>query len=501
MQKTFPGGTGPVDYDVVVVGGGPAGSTTATLVAQDGHRVLLLEKEQFPRYQIGESLLPATIHGICRLLGVSEELAEAGFTTKRGGSFRWGRNPNVWTFAFSVSPQLAGPADYAFQVERMKFDKILLDNASRCGVTVRYRCQAVEVLREGDRVTGVLYTDDTGVERVTTSKWLIDASGNTSRLRDSVGGHRSMSPDFRSVALFGYFAGGKRLPAPNSGNILSASFPSGWIWYIPLARDLTSVGVVVRSDHVHRLHGDKRAAYHQMIAECPIVHDYLKGVPPATTPPYDRLRTRRDYSYHHTTLWSPGMALVGDAAMFVDPVISTGVHLATYGGLLAARAVNTALAGDIEEAACFAEYEARMRREYRKIYDFLVAFYETHDEQAYFRAAQHVTGRTGDPLEAFVDLVGGIASHDKALPDGSPLSADAKDIDAIIGRTHDDGDVIGLHHVPVIAEALGETIAMRQLRPGKPEHDGNPLLDRGLGVSADGRRWTIPARAVDTPPT
>lgn len=500
MQQQPPAGSESAEYDVIVVGGGPAGSTAATVIAQDGHRVLLLEKEQFPRYQIGESLLPATIHGICPLLGVSDELAAAGFTTKRGGSFRWGRNPNVWTFAFSLSPQLAGPTDYAFQVERMKFDKILLDNASRCGVTVRYRHSAVGVIREGGRVTGVRYTEDTGVEHVATSRWVIDASGNTSRLRDNVGGSREMSPDFRSIALFGYFSGGKRLPPPNSGNILSASFPSGWIWYIPLAEDLTSVGVVVRSDHADRLRGDKRAVYHQMIAECPIVHDYLDGVPTATTPPYDRLRTRRDYSYNHTRLWCPGMALVGDAGLFVDPVISTGVHLATYGGLLAARAVNTALAGDIDEAACFTEYEERISSEYHKIYNFLVAFYETHDEQAYFREAKRVTGREGDPREAFVDLVGGISSRDGALPNGTPLSAEAKDIDAMIGRTRNEGDdAVGLHHVPVIAEALGESIAMRQLRPGSPEHDGNPLFDDGLGVSADGRRWTVSTPAAGLP--
>ncbi|MEU7769393.1 tryptophan 7-halogenase [Nocardia sp. NPDC049190] len=489
-----------VDYDVIVVGGGPAGSTTATLIAQEGHRVLLLEREQFPRYQIGESLLPATIHGICPLLGVSEEVAAAGFTTKRGGSFRWGRDPGVWTFAFSLSPQLAGPSDYAYQVERMKFDKILLDNAARCGVTVKYRHQAVGVLRSGGRVCGVRHFDGAGVEHQTTSRWVIDASGNTSRLRDAVGGYRQMSPDFRSVALFGYFAGGKRLAPPNSGNILSAAFPSGWIWYIPLAKDLTSVGVVVRRDHVDRLRGDRRAAYHQMIAECPIVHSYLDGVPTATTPPYDQLRVRKDYSYHHTELWCPGMALVGDAGLFVDPVISTGVHLATYGGLMAARAVNTALAGELDEVTCFDEYEARIRHEYERIYNFLLAFYETRDEQGYFREAKRVTGRQGAPVEAFVDLVGGISSRDDALPDNSGLSAEARDIDAMINHARGDGDdIVGLHHVPVVEAALGGTIAMRQLRPGNPEYGGKPMFANGLGVSADGRRWVIPAGTADTP--
>lgn len=491
MPAELPDGQN-VDYDVIVVGGGPAGSTTATIIAQEGHSVLLLDKEQFPRYQIGESLLPATIHGICPLLGVSEELAKAGFTPKRGGSFRWGRNPGVWTFAFSLSPQLAGPTDYAFQVERMKFDKILLDNAVRCGVAVRYQHQAIGVLRAGGRVTGVRYLDDKGVEQHALSRWVIDASGNTSRLRGEVGGHREMSPDFRSVALFGYFAGGKRLPPPNSGNILSAAFPSGWIWYIPLSENLTSVGIVVRRDQAHRLRGDKETVYRELLAECPIVNDYLSGVPLATEPPYDQLRARKDYSYHNTELWCPGMALVGDAGMFVDPVISTGVHLATYGGLMAARAVNSALAGEIDEEACFGEYEARIRSEFDKIYNFLLAFYETSDEQSYFREAKRVTGQQGTPLEAFVDLLGGISSGDDALPDNSGLSAEAKGIDFMIGKAREDGgDVVGLHHVPVVAAALGGTISMRQMRAGNPENGGLPLFDNGLGVSADGRRWAV----------
>src|SRR6266700_6836547 len=119
------------EADVVVVGGGPGGSTLATPVAMRGHRVVLLEKEKFPRWQIGESLLPSTVHGVCRLTGVADELAKAGFTKKRGGTQRWGANPEPWTFAFSVVPGSLEKKSYDYQVERSKFDEILIDHARR----------------------------------------------------------------------------------------------------------------------------------------------------------------------------------------------------------------------------------------------------------------------------------------------------------------------------------------------------------------------------------
>ena len=143
------------ETDVVVVGGGPGGSTLATLVAMAGHHVVLLEKEKFPRYQIGESLLPSTVHGICRLTGVADELAKAGFTKKRGGTFRWGANPEPWTFAFSISPKMTGETSYAYQVERSKFDQILLDHARHTGVDVR----------EQHTVTGVIDDERPGPRR------------------------------------------------------------------------------------------------------------------------------------------------------------------------------------------------------------------------------------------------------------------------------------------------------------------------------------------------
>src|SRR5260221_2916419 len=175
------------ETDVVVVGGGPGGSTLATLVAMQGNRVILLEKEKFPRWQIGESLLPSTVHGVCRLTGVTDELAKAGFTKKRGGTQRWGANPKPWTFAFSVSPKMTGETSYAYQVERSKFDQILLDHARHMGVDVREQHTVTDVIDGEGRVRGVSYTDAEGNEGTIRATYVVDASGNKSRIYQRAG--------------------------------------------------------------------------------------------------------------------------------------------------------------------------------------------------------------------------------------------------------------------------------------------------------------------------
>ncbi|WP_372665918.1 tryptophan 7-halogenase [Amycolatopsis kentuckyensis] len=445
-------------FDVIVVGGGPGGSTAAGLIAADGHRVLLLEQEHLPRYQIGESLLPATVHGICALLGVRDEIERAGFVRKRGGMFRWGSSPEPWTFAFAASDRMAGPTSYAYQVERTRFDTILLRNAARLGADVREGHRALGTLRHDGRIRGVRYLDPDGQEREATARFVVDASGHTSRLHHDVGGTRSYSPDFRNLALFGYFLDGARLPEPDSGNILCAAFDAGWFWYIPLSASLTSVGAVVRRECAARVQGDQETAYRGLIEDCPLIGDLLRDARRATEPPYDRLRVRKDYSYDRTSLRCPGMVLVGDAACFIDPVFSSGVHLATYSALLAARSINSTLAGLVPEDRCFAEFEARYRKEFGLFRDFLRGFYRLRaDQRAYYRHAGRVTGR--DERTAFLDLVGGVNSSD---------------FDTF-------GDVL----------AEGAQLQLRGLL-GPAAGEEPPMFPGGLVSTPDGRRWQVP---------
>jgi FAD-dependent halogenase len=263
-------------FDLIVVGAGPGGSTLATFVAMQGYRVLLVDRETLPIYKIGESLLPSTVNGICAMLGVSEELERANFVKKYGGTFRWGRSQEPWTFAFSLSSKLRGPTSFAYQVERLKFDAILLNNAKRHGVEVREQHAALDLLVDnGGRVEGIVLRDSSGERREVRSRFVVDASGWTTVLGRHAG-QRIYTEHFRNVAVFGYFQNGGRLPPPNSGNIFSVAFDRGWFWYIPLSDTLTSVGAVIGQEYTDVLADGPEAALGHLIQECGPIENLLR---------------------------------------------------------------------------------------------------------------------------------------------------------------------------------------------------------------------------------
>lgn len=496
-QEETVSSSAPEVFDVIVIGGGPGGSTTSTLTAQQGHRVLLLEKETFPRYQIGESLLPSTVHGIARLLGVDDRLRAAGFMVKNGGTFRWGSNPVPWTFSFAVSPRLAGPTSFAYQVERMKFDQILLDNARKHGVDVRESCAVVDVADDGERVRGVRYVDADGCEHAAVATYVVDASGNRSRTYRHVGGERHYSEFFRNLALFGYFEGGKRLPAPNSGNILSAAFEDGWFWYIPLTPELTSVGAVIHREAAEKVQGDPELALYRLIDSCPLIKEYLANAERVTSGPYGELRVRKDYSYCNSRFWRTGMVLVGDAACFVDPVFSSGVHLATYSGLLAARSINSCLAGMVDEESAFQEFEQRYRREYGVFYEFLAAFYGMQaSEQSYFWEAKKITNCPLSEFEAFVELVGGVASGEASLTRPDEVAQQLVSSSHSLATAADELDdrVGALHATDVVVNAMSEAAQVQvQALLGVDAGEEAPLFANGLVSTPDGVHWVRPS--------
>lgn len=483
------------EFDVVVVGGGPSGSTVAAVVALRGRRTLVLESELFPRYQIGESLLPSTIHGICRLIGASDAVANAGFTRKRGGTFKWGSSKDPWTFAFSVSPKMAGPTAFSYQVERMKFDQILLDNASRVGAEVRQQCAATRVLEEDGRVRGVWYRDADGAEHLVRARYVVDASGHKSRIYRAVGGSREYSDYFKNLALFGYFRNAKRLPEPNAGNIFCVAFDNGWFWFIPLTPTMTSVGVVVSRELAGEIQGDPEKTLHKMIGECPLMAEYLSDAERITDGPYGQIRVRKDYSYHNSVFWRPGFALVGDAACFVDPVFSSGVHLATHGALLAGRSLNSFMEGVLDEDMALREFETRYRHEYHVFYEYLRSFYGMHaDSGSYFWEAKKVLHSSRPEAEAFVDLVGGVSSGDFTLGE---TDGEAAELARAVHRMVEGNDsLIPLLEAPVFKNAMQESekvLVRAQL--GARFNTERPLLESGLISSPDGLSW-VPSAPV-----
>jgi halogenation protein CepH len=253
----------------------------------------------------------------------------------------------------------------------------------------------------------VQYTDAQGQERRLKAHFVVDASGNQSRFFTEAG-ERVYSKLFQNVAVFGYFTGSKRLPPPNQGNILCVAFDLGWFWYIPLTDELTSVGAVIAKEHAGEIQGDIVGGLSRLIQACPMIEEYLAGATRVTEGQYGQVRVRKDYSYCNTHFWAPGLLLVGDTACFIDPVFSSGVHLATYAGLLAARSINSVLEGSVDETRAMTEFERRYRMEFGVFYDFLMGFYDMQQNtDSYFWRARRVLHTEERSNEAFIRLVAG----------------------------------------------------------------------------------------------
>ena len=485
------------EYDVVIVGAGPTGSTAATLIAQRGHSVLIIERQQFPRLRVGESLLPSSVHIFCDMLGIRDRIHEAGFMFKQGGTFRWGSDSEPWSFSFAQGGSAPG-ADYAFQVERSKFDTILLDRAREVGADVQMPAEFLSLIHEGERVVGVRYRDTEGVERTVNSKWVVDGTGLGSRMARFVG-ERTYSPHFKNVSLYGYYQH-PPLEMENPGDILCEAFDGGWMWFIPLRPDLASVGVIIAEDRAHELK-NREEAMAGYIAACPNLAERLEGgdrVRAEGCSPdneahdlcgdgpchYGHLRIVKEYAYYHDKFWTPGLVLAGDSACFADPVFSGGVHVCQYGALLAARSINTCLAGDMDEEIAFEEYERRYRREYVTFYKFLLAFYDMNqDKDSYFWTARKVMDYDGDASDAFIRLISGSHSDEHTRQDREQMQIGAG---MAIEAFFRDGEMFSMDGA---ASFQVDHDDMKRL-----ENINLPLFKDGLVASDDSLSWRQPHR-------
>ena len=396
------------DNPVIVIGGGPAGACVSALLARMGFPVALLERERFPRAHVGESLLPGSIP-ILESLGVMDEVRRARFTIKPGATMIWGTEREPWSWRFSET-HASNP--HAYQVWRPEFDAILLNNARRSGVDVR----------EGWQVTRVLF-DDNGTatavrcrpvadaaEVELQARFVVDASGQSGVLSRQLG-LREWDDFFRNLAVYGYYKGGARLPSPDAGNILIESQTDGWLWHIPLRDGWASVGAVVDAEVGQsgiREQGARRFLQSQ-IAAAPYLADMLKSAELTTEP-----EVVRDWSYRCRSLHGRGYILVGDAGCFIDPLFSSGVHLALTYAALAAAVVASALEDPTIASAAAQMYEQMYYREYGHFRELARLFYSSNrTADSYFWEARRLLDDDPalTPRQSFIQLVAGQPSR------------------------------------------------------------------------------------------
>jgi geranylgeranyl reductase family protein len=347
-------------YDVVVIGGGPSGSSVATRLAQRGRRVLLLEKERFPRFHIGESLLPCSMP-LLEQLGAMPAVRAHGFLAKYAAEFVLGDGSRRCRYAFADG--LVPGAPSAFEVDRAEFDHVLLKNAARTGVEVREEAHVSRFETTPDGVS-VTLRDDTRFE----AQILIDATGQSSLVAGKLG-MREMDHGLKNFAVFSHFEGATRYSGDREGDISVVLVPGGWWWVIPLAGGRTSVGQVGPASMLRGRKPDE-AYFHEQIAATPFLAERL-----ASAKRVEPVRTISDYSYASKRLCGERLVLVGDAGAFIDPVFSTGVYLGMVGAFKAAEAVDAALTAGRYSRREFEAYESWVRKQVDTYKKFVKGFY------------------------------------------------------------------------------------------------------------------------------
>lgn len=342
------------ECDVLVIGGGPAGSTAAALLAERGHRVTLLEKERHPRFHIGESLLPANL-ALLEKLGIKDKVHAIGIE-KWGAEFVSPCHEHTQDFAFADAWDKSMP--FAYQVRRSEFDEILIRNASAKGARVIEGCRATNLrfLPNGDGAV-IRANHDDGRMETWSSRFIIDASGRNTFL----GNHfktKRRSSKHNSAAIYGHFAGARRHQGKREGHITLFWFDHGWFWFIPLRDGITSIGVVTGPAYL-RSRGDRsvKQFFFDAIATCPALAERLEGASLVT-----EVEATGNFSYGCDRSYGPNYVLLGDAYAFIDPVFSSGVFLAMNSAFAACDAVDIHLRNPERSGSAFAQFDRVMRR-------------------------------------------------------------------------------------------------------------------------------------------
>lgn len=357
--------------DVLVIGGGPAGATTATLVAEQGYRVVLLEREALPRFHVGESLVPATYWTLQRL-GVIDQLKQSAYPKKFSVQFvtEQGKETSPFYFDDFISHE----SSQTWQVWRDQFDEMLLENAEAKGATVVDGAQVTDVLFEAERATGVRVsaTDGGAAPLKIAARVVVDATGQSTFLANRLK-LKQADPRLKKATIWGYFRAAARDVGRDEGAtiILQTAGKQSWFWYIPLADDTVSVGCTGSLRYMFPGSGqDAEALWERELSRCPSLQKRL-----AAATREGPLRTTRDFSYRSTQAAGDGWVLVGDALSFIDPVYSTGVYLALKSGELAADAICDALQMDRPDADRLGAWKTQYDEGVALFHKLVYAFY------------------------------------------------------------------------------------------------------------------------------
>jgi flavin-dependent dehydrogenase len=410
----------PSDADVVVIGGGPAGATVATLLAQAGLRVAVFERERFPRFHIGESLIPET-YWVLRRLNMLPKMQRSHFVKKYSVQFvnAAGRLSAPFYF-WDNKPH---ECSQTWQVVRSEFDALMLDNAREHGADVYEGTRVADVQFEGERAVGVTVQAEDGSTCEVRARVIVDASGQLGLLQNRFR-LRVWDPILNKGAVWTYWRGAYRDTGRDEGAtmVLQTADRKGWFWYIPLHDDLVSVGIVAPARTMLRGRGAREQIYADAVAQCPAVADRISGASRETG-----YFVTKDYSYRATQNAGDGWVLIGDAYAFLDPLYSSGVLLALRSGEMAADAIVDGLARGETSGAQLGRWKDVYDRGVDRMRRLVCEYYDGFSFGAFVRNYPELRGTVTDLLigDLFTDRVDQVWGPMETLypPDKQPIPA------------------------------------------------------------------------------
>lgn len=358
------------EVDVLIIGGGPAGASSAAILAEYGHRVLILEREKFPRYHIGESLIPFTFQPLERL-GMIPKMRQTNFVKKYSVTFVHPEGKRSQPFYFFNRYDRETVAQ-TWQVLRSEFDQMMLDNAREKGAEVREETTVKDFIMEGDRVAGAIATDKQGCTHEVRAKITLDCTGKEA-MSSNRRGWRMKDPYLNKIAVWTYYKGSKREADLDEGATTVAYIPDkGWFWHIPQHNDMVSVGIVAEGKYLTR-DGvrEPKQIFDRAVEENQWIKSHL-----AEGAQVGEYFVTSEYSRHSRYCAAPGLLLLGDALAFLDPVFSSGVMLALKCGVTAGEEVHKGLETDDLSPARFAHYGATIRQGVENMRKLVYAFYD-----------------------------------------------------------------------------------------------------------------------------